>query len=117
MVGQKCKNNKEESHHQTLCGLEKILTHPVALRVWYGTSARAIDRIFAKSQDGELFLQFLQGACQVFKGRSLIDIVNVDISDDPLLIDDKQSPFGHSVGTQHTIFLSYRSMRPKVGKN
>src|SRR5512139_2802680 len=69
---------------------------------------------FGTSQAGKLFFKFLQCGCQVFKGRSLVDIVDVDISDDSIFIDDKQSPFGHSVGTQHTIFLSYSPVRPKI---
>ena len=96
------------------CGSEKILADPVA--PWLCVSFRPEHwaKFIQKSRAEELFFKFLQCACQVFKGRPLINIMDINKTNDPLFIDDKQSPFRYSVRTQHTILLGYRSVWPKI---
>ena len=69
------------------------------------------------NQMGKLFFKFLQSGCEIFKGRSLVDVVDVDITDDPLFVDDKQSSLRNPVGTQHAIFFGYPSVRPEIRKD
>jgi hypothetical protein len=66
------------------------------LKAW--TMSRDAHKYLLFSNDTIVFLctvlfQLLQGTHQVLKGRSLVDIVDVDITNDSLLIDNEQSPF------------------------
>ena len=70
-----------------------------------------------KGQYKKLFFKLLEGVHQILKGRSLVDIMDIDVTNDSLFIDDQQSPFGNPIGTQHAIYFGYCSMGPEVGED
>ncbi len=50
------------------------------------------------SRNSSLLFQLIESAHEVFKQWSLIDVVYVYVTDNSLLIDDKQCPFRNAVG-------------------
>jgi hypothetical protein len=44
----------------------------------------------------------------------IIDIVDIDIADNPLLIDNENGSFRVALGTKNAILFGYSAMRPKV---
>jgi hypothetical protein len=65
---------------------------------------------------GSLGIDLPQDLAQLFVIGLVIDIVNIDISDDARLIDNEESPLGLAIGTQYTVFLSYRAVQPKIAE-
>jgi len=49
--------------------------------------------------ENELLIQLLQLSHDGFQGRSLVDVVDIDVSDLPFFVDDENRPFCCSAGT------------------
>ncbi len=84
-------------HHDTAVGQWQVLGLKRRLRVSLGFDA-------AKFSEQNFIVGFV------------IDIVDVDISDESLLIDDEDGPFRVAFGPQNAVLLCHRAMGPEVAK-
>ena len=61
--------------------------------------------------------QLVQCGDQVLEWWPLIDVVNIDVADDPLLIDHKECAFRCAVPPQNPVRPGYRAVGVKIRKN
>src|SRR5574340_1187612 len=59
-------------------------------------------------------IDLAQDGKDFFIYRLLVDVMDIDIADDPLMVDDKYHPFRISFITQHTVPPRDHAVRPKI---
>ena len=66
---------------------------------------------------GCLWIDFTQDIAHDFIVGLLIDVMDVDIADNPLLVDDKDGSFRFTIlGSEHAIFFGDSPVRPKIAE-
>ena len=58
-----------------------------------------------------------QRLAEVHEGGSDVDVMDIDVANDPLLIDDEDSPFANPFFPQHTIFVCHSAVGIKIRKH
>ena len=110
-----------------LCEGQFVVRQPLARAAAVTAPFGAIHYDSAMGQSNRLWLGFFGAVAhrgihpaddlaQLIIGRLVVFVVDIDVADNPLLVDDEDGALGVAFGSQYAVVLGHRAVRPKVAQ-